>query len=145
MRLFDLQMLVVSFCISGAMLGGCTATKETTSSSFDMSEYRKMLERQKNEQADLENTETKAPEMTPEEHERTGDTEAQRRNYPLAGLHYTKALTADPTRNSARFKLGQLMLQQGMFDAAVTQFQDFLTREPNSASGNQSLGQAYLQ
>src|SRR5215467_7445143 len=115
MRLFDLQMLVVSFCISGAMLGGCTATKETTTSSFDMSEYRKMLERQKNEQAALDNTETKAPEMSPEEHERAGDTEAQRRNFPMAGLHYTQALQADPTRNTVRLKLGQMMLQQGMF------------------------------
>ncbi|MCC2643647.1 MAG: repeat-containing protein, partial [Nitrospira sp.] len=31
-----------------------------------------------------------------------------------------------------------------MFDAAVTQFQDFLTREPNSAPAHQGIGQAYL-
>ena len=54
--------------------------------------------------------------------------------FPLAGLHYTKALNADPTRNTVRLKLAQMMLQQGMFDAAVTQFQDLLTREPNSAA-----------
>jgi predicted Zn-dependent protease len=102
----------------------CADSKETTSSKFDMSEYRKMMERQKNEQTALESTETKAPDMTPEEHERAGDDEAQRRNFPLAGLHYTKALNADPTKNTVRLKLAQLMLQQGMFDAAVTQFQD---------------------
>src|SRR5688572_31882821 len=110
-----------SFWGIGVLLGicvitGCAGSKEATTSQFDMSEYRKMLERQKNEQAALESTEIKAPEMTPEEHERAGDAEAQRRNFPLAGLHYTKALNADPTRNSVRLKLAQLMLQQGMFD-----------------------------
>ena len=103
------------------------------------------MERQKNEQAALDSTETTTPKMTPEEQERAGDAEAQRRNFPLAGLHYTKALNADPTRNSVRLKLGQMMLQQGMFDAAVTQFQDLLTREPNSAPAYQGIGQAYLQ
>jgi Flp pilus assembly protein TadD len=139
-----------SFWGIGVLLGicvitGCADSKEATTSQFDMSEYRKLMERQKNEQAALENTETKTPEMTPEEHERAGDDEAQRRNLPLAGLHYTKALQADPTRNTVRLKLGQMMLQQGMFDAAVTQFQDFLTREPNSAPAHQGIGQAYLQ
>ncbi len=102
----------------------CADSKETINSSFDMSEYRKMMERQKNEQAALESAETTAPKLTPEEQERAGDAEAQRRNFPMAGLHYTKALNADPARNSVRLKLGQMMLQQGMFDAAVTQFQD---------------------
>ena len=127
------------------LMASCADSKETTNSSFDMSEYRKMMERQKNEQAALDSTESTTPKMTPEEQERAGDAELQRRNFPLAGLHYTKALNADPMRNSVRLKLGQMMLQQGMFDAGVTQFQEFLTREPNSASAYQGLGQAYLQ
>src|SRR4030095_15680077 len=127
------------------LMASCADSKESTSSSFDMSEYRKMMERQKNEQAALDSAESTTSKMTPEEQERAGDAEMQRRNFPLAGLHYTKALNADPTRNSVRLKLGQMMLQQGMFDAGVTQFQDFLTREPNSASAYQGLGQAYLQ
>jgi len=68
-QLFHMRVLMATIITAGTMLGGCTASKETTTSSFDMSEYRKMLERQKNEQAALENTETKAPEMSPEEHE----------------------------------------------------------------------------
>src|SRR5215472_10378975 len=139
------QGMIVGLFVGGAMLGGCAESKETTSSSFDMSEYRKMMERQKNEKTALETTESKVPQMTPEEQERAGDAEAQRRNFPLAGLHYTKSLNADPTRNSVRLKLGQMMLQQGMFDAAVTQFQDLLTRDPNSAAAHQGLGQAFLQ
>jgi Tfp pilus assembly protein PilF len=127
------------------LMMSCADSKESTSSSFDMSEYRKMMERQKNERAVLDSAETPTPKMTPEEQERAGDDEAQRRNFPMAGLHYTKALNADPTRNSARLKLAQMMLQQGMFDAAETQFQDLVARAPNSAPGYQGLGQAYLQ
>jgi lipopolysaccharide biosynthesis regulator YciM len=73
--------------------------------------------------------------MTAEEHERAGDMDRQRSNLPLAGVHYSKALKADPTRNSVRLKLGQIFLQQGMFQPALTQFQDLRTREPNSAPG----------
>jgi Flp pilus assembly protein TadD len=134
----------ISVLLGTCVMIGCADSKEATTSQFDMSEYRKMMERQKNEQAALESAETKAPDMTPEEHERAGDAEAQHRNFPLAGLHYTKALQADPTRNTVRLKLGQLMLQQGMFDAAVTQFQDLLTREPKSPPAHQGIGQAYL-
>jgi Flp pilus assembly protein TadD len=134
----------IAVLLGACVLTACAESKEATTSKFDMSEYRKVMERQKNEQAALENTETKAPDMTPEEHERAGDEETQRRNLPLAGLHYTKALNADPTRNTVRLKLAQLMLQQGMFDAAVTQFQDLLTREPKSPPAHQGIGQAYL-
>ena len=104
-----------------------------------------MMERQKNERAALENAETPTPKLSADEEERAGDDEVQRRNFPMAGLHYTKVLSADPTRNTVRLKLGQIMLQQGLFDAASTQFQDFVTRETNSAPGYQGLGQAYLQ
>ena len=142
---FITQGFIIGIFVGGAVLVGCADSKDATSSSFDMSEYRKMMERQKNEQAALDSAETSAPKMTPEEQERAGDAEAQRRNFALAGLHYSKALKADPTRNTLRLKLGQIMLQQGMFDAAVTQFQDLLTREPKSAPAHQGIGQAYLQ
>lgn len=131
-------LLVVCVVIS------CAESKDA-SSKFDMSDYRKIMERQKNAQAAIESAESSAPKLTPDEHERAGDDEAKRRNFPMAGLHYTKALNADPARNGIRLKLGQMMLQQGMFEAAVTQFQDVVTREPNSAPGHQGLGQAYLQ
>jgi tetratricopeptide (TPR) repeat protein len=128
---------------AACLITSCADSKDSTSSSFDMSEYRKVMERQKNEPAALDSAD--APKLTPEEEERAGDAEAQRRNFPLAGLHYTKALHVDPTRNSVRLKLGQMMLQQGLFDAAATQFQDLLTRESNSAPAYQGMGQAYLQ
>ena len=131
--------------IVGTLIGGCSASKEGTTASFDMSEYRKLMERQKGEQAAMETPEAPEPKLTVEEEERAGDMQAQRRNLPVAALHYTKVLSADPTKTSVRLKLGQLMLQQGMFDASVTQFQEVLTRDPNSAPANQGIGQAFLQ
>jgi tetratricopeptide (TPR) repeat protein len=109
-----------------------------------MSDYRQMMERQKGTQGSLDDPTASSPDMTVEEHERAGDMGAQRRSFPLAGVHYGKALKADPTRNSVRLKLGQTFLQQGMFEPALTQFQDLRTREPNSAQAHQGIGHVYL-
>ncbi|NGZ97194.1 MAG: hypothetical protein CV089_13930 [Nitrospira sp. WS110] len=136
--------LTASLLVGGVMLLGCAGSKESSPSSFNMDEYRQVMERQKGEQGSLEDSHPSTPEMTAEEHERAGDMDAQRRNYPLAGVHYTKALKGDPTRNSVRLKLGQLFLQQGMFEPALTQFRDLRTREPNSAPAHQGIGYAYL-
>ncbi|HSF67877.1 MAG TPA: tetratricopeptide repeat protein [Nitrospiraceae bacterium] len=138
------QGLIVGLLVGGAMLTGCAGSKDSTSPSFDMSEYQKVMERQKGEQASFEEPASSTPEMTAEEHERTGDMNAQRRNFPLASVHYSKGLKADPARNSVRLKLGQVFLQQGMFEPALTQFQDLRTREPNSAPAHQGIGHVYL-
>lgn len=126
------------------ILTGCGGTKDQATSSFDMAEYRKMLDEQKKQQERLAEATTSTPEMTAEEHERKGDLDAQTRNYPLASLHYDKALKADPSRNSVRLKLGQVLVQQGLLDQALTQFQDLRTREPKSAPVHEGLGQIYL-
>jgi hypothetical protein len=77
-----------------------------------MSEYRQAMDRQKGEQGSLENPTPSAPEMTAEEHERAGDMDAQRRNFPLAGVHYSKALKADPPA-TVQLKLGQIFHRRG--------------------------------
>src|SRR2546428_6980491 len=105
--------LRVGLLVGACVVTGCAGSKDSTPPSFDMSEYRQMMERQKGGQGSLEDLTPSAPEMTAEEHERTGDMDAQRHNFPLAGVHYSKALKADPARNSARLKLGQIFLQQG--------------------------------
>lgn len=131
--------------LAGAcLLAGCAGSKDPASPSFDLSEYRQMMERQKGGQGSLDDPAPATPEMTAEEHERAGDMNAQRHNFPLAGLHYGKALNADQTRNTVRLKLGQIFLQQGMFEPALTQFQDLRTREPNSAPAHQGIGHVYL-
>ena len=136
--------LRVGLLVGACVVTGCAGSKDSTPSSFDMSEYRQMMERQKGGQGSFEEPASSTPEMTAEEHERAGDMDAQRHNFPLAGVHYSKVLKADPTRNSVRLKLGQIFLQQGMFEPALTQFQDLRTREPNSAPAHQGIGHVYL-
>ncbi len=136
--------LVACVFIGTVLLVGCAGSKDSASQSFDMSEYRKLMESQKGAQAAPDDLEPSVLEMTPEEHERAGDTDTQRHNFSLAGFHYGKALNADPMRDSARLKLGQIFLQQGMLEPALTQFQDLRTREPNSAPAHQGIGHVSL-
>ena len=134
----------VGLIVGVSALTGCWGTKDQSTSSFDMAEYRKMMDEQKKQQERLAEATPSTPEMTAEEHERKGDLDAQARNYPLAGLHYDKVLKSDPFRNSVRLKLGQVLVQQGLLDQALTQFQDLRTREPKSAPVYEGIGQIYL-
>jgi len=53
-RWTPIQCLYGMTLLAGAcLMTSCADSKESTNGSFDMSEYRKMLERQKNEQAAL--------------------------------------------------------------------------------------------
>src|SRR4051794_21383189 len=97
---------VISWLLSGLMFSGCAASKDSPSSSYDMAEYRKMIDEQKGIQSRLDEAVPSAPEMTTDEHEQAGDMEAQRRNFTIAGLHYDKTLKADPSRTPVRLKLG---------------------------------------
>jgi tetratricopeptide (TPR) repeat protein len=137
-------LLAVGLALGAVSFTGCWGAKDQATSSFDMAEYRKMVDEQKKQQERLEEATSSAPELTADEHERKGDLDAHARNYPLASMHYDKALKADPARNSARLKLGQMFLQQGLLDQALTQFQDLRTREPESAPVYEGLGQIYL-
>lgn len=109
-----------------------------------MADYRNVMDAQKGSQGNLEDTTPPAPEMTAEEHERAGDLDAQRRNYPLSSVHYSKALQAEPSRNTVRLKLGRIFLQQGMLDPALTQFKDLRAKAPNSTEAYQGIGHVSL-
>ena len=137
-------LLAVGLALGTASFTGCWGTKDQAISSFDMAEYRKMVDEQKKQQERLEEATAATPELTADEHERKGDLDAQARHYPLASMHYDKALKADPARNAARLKLGQVFLQQGLLDQALTHFQDLRAREPESAPVYEGLGQIYL-
>lgn len=136
--------LSLGLVVGASAFTGCGWVKDQVTTTSDMSEYRKLVDEQKKQQEHLAEAAPSTPEMTVEEHERRGDLDAHNRNYPLASLHYDKALKADPTRNPVRLKLGQMFLQQGLVDQALTQFQDLRLREPESAPVHEGLGQAYL-
>jgi len=136
--------LAVWVSVEAFVITGCGGNKDPLVSLFDMAEYRKMIEEQKTRQENEANATSSTPEMSGDEHERVGDAEAQRGNYPLAAIHYSKALKADSGRNSVRLKLGLTFLQQGLTEPALTQFQDLLKREPNSAPAFQGIGHVSL-
>jgi hypothetical protein len=58
--------LIAGLLVGGSMLSGCAGSKDPTSPSFDMSEYRQMVERQKGGQGSFEDPAPSVPEMTPE-------------------------------------------------------------------------------
>jgi len=141
-----LQLLLVTTVVITGLptIPGCSGIKDALTSSSDMAEYRKLIDEQKKQQDRLEAATSSTTELTAEEHEQKGDLEAQARNYPIASLHYDKAVKADPSRNSALLKLGQMFVQQGLLDQALTQFQGLRAREPHSAPVHEGLGQIYL-
>jgi tetratricopeptide (TPR) repeat protein len=136
--------LSLGLVVGASAFTGCSWVKDQLTSTSDMSEYRKLVDEQKKQQEHLAEATSTTPELTAEEHERKGDLDAQARNYPLASMHYDKALKADPARTAIRLKLGQVYLQQGLHDQALTFFQEVQTREPESAPAYEGLGQAYL-
>ncbi|MGC3974354.1 MAG: tetratricopeptide repeat protein [Nitrospira sp.] len=127
------------------LASGCVSSKDTTTQAHDMAEYRTVMDAQKAAvQGSLEDSTSAIPEMTAEEHERAGDMDVQRRNFPLASVHYSKSLQAQPSRDTVRLKLGQIFLQQGMLNPALTRFQELVTRIPHSAEGYQGIGHVFL-
>lgn len=137
-------LIIVGLLAQACVVTSCAGTKEPPTGLIDMTEYRKVVDQQKSEQAMTAGQDSSGQEMTPEEHEHAGDMDMQHRNYPLAGLHYDKALRGDPTRNGVRLKLGHLYLQQGMFEAALAQFQNLRAQDPNSAVAHRGIGYAFL-
>ena len=70
--------LRVGLLVGACVVTGCAGSKDSTPSSFDMSEYRQMMERQKGGQGSFDEPTSSVPEMTAEEHERAGDMDAKR-------------------------------------------------------------------
>jgi tetratricopeptide (TPR) repeat protein len=136
--------LSMGLVVGASALTACGWAKDQITSATDMAEYRKLMDEQKKQQEHLDEATSTTPELTAEEHERKGDLDTQARNYPLARMHYDKALKADPARNAVHLKLGQVFLQQGLLDQSLSHFQDFRTREPKSAPAYEGIGQVYL-
>ncbi|MCD6052476.1 MAG: hypothetical protein K0Q55_3894, partial [Verrucomicrobia bacterium] len=75
------SVILLGLCVAS----GCAGAKEPNTTTLDMAEYQKVMDGQKGSHSGLEDSTSPSPEMTAEEHERQGDIDAQRHNYPLAG------------------------------------------------------------
>jgi Flp pilus assembly protein TadD len=84
------------------------------------------------------------PEMTAEEHERTGDLLLTRGNLQMAYVHYEKSLRKKENLG-IHFKMGIIFVAAQENREAVKEFTKVIEREPDHSGAHQGLGQAYLE
>ena len=136
-----IRPVVLLICI--VLLSACGGHKDEVQ--YDKGLYQQVLDRQ---QAGLpveaEDVAKSAP-MTAADHERLGDSSVQQNNLALAQVHYSKALELDNTLNDTRYKLGLVLLKQGLSQEAYGQFQEVLKQDNTSALAHEGMGQAHLQ
>lgn len=123
---------------------GCGSQKDSQVR-FDQGAYNQILERQKAGLAIEEDTLTKLPEMGGGEYERLGDLYVHQNNLALALVQYNKALEAAPRQVGVRYKVGLLLLKQGLPDKAYEQFEELLRSETQAALAYEGMGQAHFQ
>jgi Flp pilus assembly protein TadD len=139
MIMFRAPVLLV--CV--ILISACGGHKDEVQ--YDKGLYKQVLDRQ---QAGLpveaEDVAKSAP-MTATDHERLGDSSLQQNNLALAQVHYSKALELDNKLKDTRYKLGLVLLKQGLSQEAYGQFQELLKQDKTSAFAHEGMGQAHLQ
>jgi Flp pilus assembly protein TadD len=139
--MFMIRAVVLPTCV--LFLSACGGHKDEVQ--YDKGLYQQVLDRQ---QAGLpveaEDVAKSAP-LTAADHERLGDSSLQQNNLALAQVHYSKALELDNKVNDMRYKLGLVLLKQGLSQEAYGQFQEILKQNDTSALAHEGMGQAHLQ
>lgn len=132
--------------VAGVLMGswGCAARNSQRSLS-QISETKKIMERQKAEIASRESTSKNTPEMTAEGYEALGDRYLKLGNVEMAFIQYDKALRLNPGRAQIRYKMGALFLEKGLAEEAQKEFQEILKTNPNHALAHEGMGRAYFQ
>jgi Tfp pilus assembly protein PilF len=136
-----IRAAVLPICV--LVFTGCGGHKDEVQ--YDKGQYQRVLDRQ---QAGLpveaEDVAKSAP-MTATDYERLGDSSLQQNNLAMALVHYRKSLELDNKANDARYKLGLVLLKQGLSQEAYVQFKEVLKHDDKSALSHEGMGQAYLQ
>jgi tetratricopeptide (TPR) repeat protein len=107
-------------------------------------EYRKLLKQQKAINAARGDTFKELAAMTTADHEIAGDNHLRAGNLTMAFVKYDKALQMDPTLKRVRYKKGRLLLQKGLTDDAIREFQRIVQDDPDDALAYEGLGHAYF-
>ena len=136
-----IRAVVLPFCI--VLLSACGGHKDEVQ--YDKGLYKQVLDRQQaGLQVEAEDIAKSSP-MTAADYERLGDSSLQQNNLAMAQVHYSKALELDNKANAARYKLGLVLLKQGLSQDAYGQFQEVLKHDDKSALAHEGMGQAHLQ
>jgi len=142
--------IMISFMVMTIQLvglGGC-ASKQTVSSNIRESEYKRMMELQRQKTAMSLAAEEKIakniPDMTAGDLEMLGDNYIKRGNITLAFMQYQKAGQLDPKRITVRYKLGNLYLRKGLPSEASKEFEEIMKIDPRSALAREGRARIYL-
>jgi Flp pilus assembly protein TadD len=136
-----IRAVVLPTCI--LLLPACGGHKDEVQ--YDKGLYQQVLDRQQAGLSVQEEDIAKSAPMTAADHERLGDSSLQQNNLAMAQVHYSKALELDNKLNEARYKLGLVLLKQGLSQEAYGQFKEVLNHDDTSALAHEGMGQAHLQ
>ena len=127
-------------------LGGCTMAKPSTFWSEE-DHYQPILDRQTAGIApdQKEITPTVAPDLSREEYEKLGDSNAQQGEVVFAAVHYEKALEIEPSSVPTRYKVANLYLEKGKAERAYDRFHEILDYDFDYAPAYVGMGQSLLK
>jgi tetratricopeptide (TPR) repeat protein len=121
---------------------GCASTKE----SFQIEgNYKELLEKQKTSYSDNLLESENLPEISCSEYEQIGDLNLKRDRLSVAYINYERALKCGDDNFRLEYKKGLVNLYGKIYDEAVKQFKNILTKDPRNALAHEKIGIAYFQ
>jgi Flp pilus assembly protein TadD len=125
-------------------LSGCAST-DGTKEAVKISEYKKMMDaqKQKSDLAAEEEALKKVPDPTADTFERMGDGYLKQGNLDKAFITYNKGLNLDPKSIRLRYKMAGLFLTKGLAPDAEQGFLSIIQDQPDFAPAYEGLGKAY--
>lgn len=145
-KVIHIKILVYTLILT-LVLGatGCASNKSNPPSLLE-SEYKRVMERQKQIAAADQGTVVPKdlPEMTAERYEQIGDNHIRQNNAGLAFVNYEKSRRLDPRRSSVHYKMGILFLNKGLQEDALKEFEEILKNDPKYTLAYEGLGQVFF-
>jgi len=145
-KVIHTKVLVYTLILTLAVgASGCASNKNNPQSLVE-SEYKKVMERQKQITAADEGmvVPKDLPEMTAERYEQIGDNHIRQNNSGLAFVNYEKSRRLDPRRSSVRYKMGILFLNKGLQEDALKEFEEILKNDPKYTLAYEGQGQVFF-
>ena len=137
----------VLFLLIGVVsLGGCSMKKPTLFWTED-EDYQSIMTRQKAGIAPdhKEIIPAVTPDLSQEEYEKLGDSNARQGEVRLAAVHYEKALEIEPSSVPTRHKVAMLYLNKGKPERAYDRFHEILEYDFDYAPAYVGMGQSLLK
>jgi Flp pilus assembly protein TadD len=124
---------------------GCPSS-DTQSQIAKESEYRKLLDQQKQKREIKEDQELlkNLPKMKAGDYEHLGDTYLKNGDLDFAFIQYNRALNLEPKSIRIRYKMAGLFLTKGLADDAQAGFLSIIEEHPDFAPAYDGMGRVYF-